>query len=175
VPRPIAAALGVAALIGIVTGAMYLRYSGNRILPPNLNSSSEFAQVRAIGCRWDNPTRIGDVGFIDDPIESTLKAIRDTSPCNQPDPSTAKATRSTWDSARETVRARGGSLPAGCDPGCLPDDHTKVWLVEVRGAFVSPPNLYPASMVPDSAEAIPAASATPVPGTWFAIVPVLNY
>jgi hypothetical protein len=175
VPRFVAAALGVAALIAMFTGAMYLRYSGNRILPPNLSSSSEFAHVRAIGCRWDDSSRIGDGPVIIDPIESTLAQIRRASPCNQPDASTAKATRSTWDTAHAMVQARGASLAKSCEPRCLPDDHTKVWLIEVRGTFVPPPDLYPGEMVPDSPQANVAPSTTPVPGTWFNIVAVLNY
>jgi hypothetical protein len=175
VPRFVAAALGVAALIGIFTGAMYLRYSGNRILPLNLSSSSEFAQVRAIGCRWDYSSRVGSGPIIVDPVESTLAQIRHASPCNQPDASTVKATRSTWDTAHAIVRARGGSLPADWQPQCLPDDHTRVWLVEVRGTFVPPPDFYAGTMVPDAPQANVAPSTTPVPGTWFNIVAVLNY
>lgn len=174
-PRFAAAALGVAALIGIFTSAMYLRSSGNRILPPNVSSSSEFAQVRAIGCRWDDTSRIGDGPFIIDPVESTLAEIRRASPCNQPDSSTVKATHSTWDTAHAMVQARGASLAKSCEPRCLPDDHTKVWLVEVRGTFVPPPDLYSGAMVPDSPQANGASSTTPVAGTWFSIVAILNY
>jgi len=175
VPRFAAAALGVAALIGIFTSAMYLRSSGNRILPPNVSSSSEFAQVRAIGCRWDDTSRIGDGPFIIDPVERTLAEIRRASPCNQPDSSTVKATHSTWDTAHAMVQARGASLAKSCEPRCLPDDHTKVWLVEVRGTFVPPVEMYPGAMVPDSPEAKQTPSTTPVPGTWFSIIAVLNY
>jgi hypothetical protein len=175
VPRFAVVALAVAAVIAVFMGGMYLRYSGNRVLSPSLNPSSERDQLSATGCRWDDPTRIGGGGVIIDPIESTLAQIRHASPCNQADPSTAKATRSTWDTARAMVRARGGSLLTDCQSGCLPDDHTKVWLVEVRGTFVPPPDFYPGAMVPDSPQANPAPSTTPVPGTWFSIVAVLNY
>ena len=125
-------------------------------------------------CGIATSSRIG--GIITDPIAQTLEQVRALNACNQPDASTARATPSTWDTAHATVRERGASITKMCEPQCLPDDHTKVWIVEVHGTFVSPrPDYAGIAMVPDFVEPGQAPPTMPVAGTWFSIIPVWQY
>ena len=176
-PRLAAAAVAVAALIAVFSGAMYLRDSGDGGLAPELNSSSERALLKATDCRLPDESRHG-VPISDSifhPIEPALAIIRFQNPCNRPDASTAQATRTTWDTASRMVQERGGFIPKNCTPQCQPDDTTKTWLVEVHGSFVAPPEgEYGSAMVPDSGRG-PASPTRPVAGTWFQVIPVLNY
>ena len=115
----------------------------------------------------------GSDGMIMEPIERTLQEIRLSNTCNEPDPSSAKATRSTWDTAHALVQARGAAIIKTCDP-CVPDDTTKVWIVEIRGTFVPPEYVYGGVMVSDSAQT-DAPPGTPIAGTWYSIIPVMDY
>jgi hypothetical protein len=122
------------------------------------------------------PSTDGRLGgpAIRDPVEQTLQNIRRSNTCNQPDPSTAKATRSTWDTAHAIVQSRGAPIIKLCEPYCSPDDHTRVWIVEVRGTFVPPQTSRGGALAPDS---MPEESTpnTPVAGTWFAIIAAQTY
>jgi hypothetical protein len=117
--------------------------------------------------------RIG--GLITDPIGQTLQNIRRSNTCNQPDPATATATRSTWDTAHAIVQSRGAPIIKLCEPYCSPDDHTRVWIVEVRGTFVPPQTSRGAAIAPDSVQEENLSPNTPVAGTWFSIIPAQTY
>ena len=110
-----------------------------------------------------------------DPIERTLFHIRRSNTCNEPDSATASATPSTWDTAHAIVQSRGAPIIKTCEPNCAPDDHTKAWIVEVRGTFVPPEEPWGYAVAPDSIQAEQAPPNTPLAGTWFAIIPVMDY
>ena len=121
-------AAATAAVIAVSMGALYLRYSGevwpreaepwavwiagdlSKSIPQpvelvydeSLVASANVAPQEA--CRpvftW------GSDGMIMEPIGQTLQEIRLSNTCNEPDPSSAKAT-STWDTAHAWYRQEG--------------------------------------------------------------------
>ena len=109
------------------------------------------------------------------PITLALEYIRELNACNEPDPSTAKTTRSTWDSAHAIVQARGASITPTCEPKCVPDDHTTAWIVEVRGKFVPPAIGNGCGVVPDTIQDGQSPSTVPSPATWFCIIPMWGH
>jgi hypothetical protein len=183
-------AAATAAVVAIFVGAMYVRYSGDvrpreaepwaswidgsqpvpepvdLVYDASLVASANVAPEEA--CRpvftWRSE------GIITEPIAQTLQEIRLLNTCNRPDPSTARATRSTWDTAHAILQARGVNITKTCEPRCAPDDHTKAWIVEIRGTFVPPDYVYGGVMVPDSAPT-DASPGTPIAGTWYSIIP----
>ena len=64
-------------------------------------------------------------------LDTVLNHIR-ADPCNHPDASTARATLTTVDGARQILAERWGSNSPG-GAGDLSPDRTPVWLVEVQG------------------------------------------
>jgi hypothetical protein len=80
-----------------------------------------------------------------------------------------------WDTAHAIVQSRGASIIKACEPTCSPDDHTKAWIVEVRGTFVPPESNYGGAMVPDSIAPEATSPTAPIAGTWFSIIPFLGY
>src|SRR5438093_13229250 len=89
-------------------------------------------------------------------IEFASAEARQQNICNQPNSSTAKATFTTWDTAQKMVRVRGGFIPSQ-----VPDDHTKVWLMEVRGFFLPPLDPF------GSVDRVDPTPARPRAGTMF--------
>jgi hypothetical protein len=186
-------AAATAAAMALFMGIVYLRYSGDTspdtwpswfvgggptsteqpvevVFDESRLASANVAPQEACRLPWG----WGSGGIITDPIDQTLRDIRLSNTCNRPDPSTAKATRSTWDTAYAIVQARGASITRVCEPQCLADDHTKTWIVEVHGTFVLPEQNYGRALVPDSIP-VDASADAPIPGTWYSIIPVLEY
>ena len=141
-------AAAAVAVIAAFVGVMYLRFSGDSAEP--------------VICGPATPGPLGNVmGTLNSEsgvISYTLATIRAVDVCNQPDSSTAKATLTTWDKARERIRRATYPDQGQLFIGAL-DDTARVWLVEVRGMFVPLRSRFR----PD------VPSPTPTEATWLSI------
>ncbi len=142
------AAAAVVAVIAAFVGVMYVRFSGD--------------SAERVIC---GPATQGPIGNVMGTLNSesgvisyTLARIREVDVCNQPDPSTAKATLTTWAKARERINRATYPSQGQVFVGALADT-APVWLVEVRGTFVPLRSRFRRD--------VPAP--TPTEGTWLSI------
>src|SRR5207249_11264640 len=141
---PVAAVVVIAAFVGV----LYVRFSGDSAEP--------------VICRPATQAPIGNsvntLNSESEVISYTLDRMHDVDVCNHPDSSTAKATLTTWNKARERISR--ATYPSACQVfiGALADN-ANVWLVEIRGTFVPLRSRFR----PD------VPSPTPTEGTWLSI------
>ncbi len=153
--RAVAAAIVVlAAFVGVI----YVRFPSASAPASNANPTASGTVCTPITLGLvDVPTDLRSEGYA---ITSGVNVARKWNTCNRPEFSTATASRTTWEGARESVRVRGGFVPYR-----QPVDHDEVWLVQVRGKFVQPTYGGPA---------IAPSPNVAVDGTWFTVIDSLG-
>ena len=153
--RAVAAAIVV---LAVFVGVMYVRFSSDSAPASNANPTSSSTVCTPITLGLVKvPTELRSEEYA---ITSGVDVASKWNSCNRPESSTATASRTTWEGARESVRVRGGFVPYR-----QPVDHDDVWLIQVRGKFVQP------------TEGGPAIAPSPnmaANGTWFTLIDSLG-